>query len=773
MSQGYLSSRVESLLALDSDAPKFLEALDAVASFQQIARPACPAEEDVKSRSCTTGGTVGSSSNRALPASHRAGSHEARSSLRSNLEQHGIVLAEEFLASFDPLCTQLQALERTVDELRCNCDNVERDLEAVRDRTSEYTGTLRDLRSQQERLQRRSAHVQGFLDKARLTDIEACTLSQTDFYDPEQANSFFNCLERLREIRRSETTLSVGWARTAGLELVTRTSALQSMAYERLFKWLRQACSDPGRMRAEHRMGSYYSDNGDGEDDGIDYSGGGSAGSILQSGTVKRGILMLRDRPAYYEECCVALVTAMRETMRKRFMHALTVGGPGGSPPPIERQSHTPQRYVGDMLAWVHSTIASEIDVLSNLFGGGDGDDSEEAARSLDSVDVKNKEEDVDARAPSQNTHFLRILHLIPQAFDDMVRPLKVRINQASRSLNGVVGCLEMCDLICLYHEMIGALLPLNSSFMIGLDAIITRCRSRFDELLKGEKNKLLHSTTIYPSDLSVSLPVRAAVKVIANLCDVWVRSVSYNTNTKQKRVDDDDQDDVGHDDDNVTLDIVTVKSTSVATNELEVPAAIKNIVEAVQFACQASGSSLETAERAVYIINNNEHLAFTLDSYPLTREWVVTLRLEIDTWVDVVVGDLAKKVLKNCGLLNALALAKSSDGQDPPEATSMALTEGMDAGTLGPRLSSFAARMFDMEGFRELAFLSSPVTKERCHKAVLNVLAAAYAALHRAIHRKESGYGADVAAELLPYTPQEIYTVCDIEEEELGGGKD
>ena len=38
MSQDFLSSRVRSLLALETDAPKFLEALDAVAAFQQNGR---------------------------------------------------------------------------------------------------------------------------------------------------------------------------------------------------------------------------------------------------------------------------------------------------------------------------------------------------------------------------------------------------------------------------------------------------------------------------------------------------------------------------------------------------------------------------------------------------------------------------------------------------------------------------------------------------------------------------------------------------------------
>ena len=38
----------------------------------------------------------------------------------------------------------------------------------------------------------------------------------------------------------------------------------------------------------------------------------------------------------------------------QRFIVALTRGGPGGLPRPIEMHAHDPRRYVADMLAWVH-----------------------------------------------------------------------------------------------------------------------------------------------------------------------------------------------------------------------------------------------------------------------------------------------------------------------------------------------------------------------------------------------------------------------------------
>lgn len=38
----------------------------------------------------------------------------------------------------------------------------------------------------------------------------------------------------------------------------------------------------------------------------------------------------------------------------RRFISALTHGGPGGLPRPIEVHAHDPLRYVGDMLGWLH-----------------------------------------------------------------------------------------------------------------------------------------------------------------------------------------------------------------------------------------------------------------------------------------------------------------------------------------------------------------------------------------------------------------------------------
>lgn len=61
-------------------------------------------------------------------------------------------------------------------------------------------------------------------------------------------------------------------------------------------------------------------------------------------------------------------VVVRRGWLVRGFLDALTIGGPGGAPRPIELQAHDPLRYVGDMLAWVHQALPSEREAAQSLF---------------------------------------------------------------------------------------------------------------------------------------------------------------------------------------------------------------------------------------------------------------------------------------------------------------------------------------------------------------------------------------------------------------------
>ena len=58
-----------------------------------------------------------------------------------------------------------------------------------------------------------------------------------------------------------------------------------------------------------------------------------------------------------FSEGLSLLSQTRQSTLMNGFMDALTRGGPGGLPRPIELHAHDPMRYVG---AWVNQAIAAE-----------------------------------------------------------------------------------------------------------------------------------------------------------------------------------------------------------------------------------------------------------------------------------------------------------------------------------------------------------------------------------------------------------------------------
>lgn len=52
----------------------------------------------------------------------------------------------------------------------------------------------------------------------------------------------------------------------------------------------------------------------------------------------------------------------------RRFISALTRGGPSGLPRPIEVHAHDPLRYVGDMLGWLHQVKKVKLYLCVFLF---------------------------------------------------------------------------------------------------------------------------------------------------------------------------------------------------------------------------------------------------------------------------------------------------------------------------------------------------------------------------------------------------------------------
>jgi hypothetical protein len=120
-----------------------------------------------------------------------------------------------------------------------------------------------------------------------------------------------------------------------------------------------------------------------------------------------------------FRNTITTLAELRQSTLMDGFIVALTRGGPGGVPRPIELHAHDPARYTGDMLAWVHQTVAWEHEFLESLFG------IKQSHRMMGSI--RKPAEDPDTQEKSG-----WIAQILDVAVQGLCKPLKVGIGFVS-----------------------------------------------------------------------------------------------------------------------------------------------------------------------------------------------------------------------------------------------------------------------------------------------------------------------------------------------------
>lgn len=156
----------------------------------------------------------------------------------------------------------------------------------------------------------------------------------------------------------------------------------------------------------------------------------GSAEDIDQM--MQTAISYLRKLPIYFSQCQDLLVNSRRSQLVQKFVVALTQGGPSGQVfRAIDLHAHDSVRYVGDMLAWMHQTVASEEEFLEAVFGEAYSNDR--SGRKDEDEAHSNAVTTSSASKTDKELVGLSIQELLARCLQGLGRPLRVRIMQVSR----------------------------------------------------------------------------------------------------------------------------------------------------------------------------------------------------------------------------------------------------------------------------------------------------------------------------------------------------
>uniref|UniRef100_A0A8C3U2K1 Conserved oligomeric Golgi complex subunit 6 n=1 Tax=Catharus ustulatus TaxID=91951 RepID=A0A8C3U2K1_CATUS len=326
-----------------------------------------------------------------------------RRNLRGDIERRSLAINEEFVHIFKQVKEELESINEDVQAMSSCCEDMSSRLKVIYKWQSNILFTLFYY---SQRLEMKAQVADAFIAKFQLTPDEMNLLRGTK--DEPITEDFFKALGRVKQIHDDVKILLRTNQQRAGLEIMEQMALLQETSYERLYRWTQNEC----RTLTQE--------------------------SCDISPVLAQAMEALQDRPVLYKYTLDEFGTARRSAVVRGFIDALTRGGLGGTPRPIEMHSHDPLRYVGDMLAWLHQATASEKEHLEAM---------------LKLVTIQGVEENIQ--------------EVVGHITEGVCRPLKVRIEQVIVAEPGAVLLYKISNLLKFYHHTISGIVGNSAATLL------------------------------------------------------------------------------------------------------------------------------------------------------------------------------------------------------------------------------------------------------------------------------------------------------------------
>ncbi|XP_064413857.1 conserved oligomeric Golgi complex subunit 6 isoform X1 [Latimeria chalumnae] len=493
---------------------------------------------------------------KALSAFFTENSLRTRRNLRGDIERRSLAINEEFVQVFKEVKEELENVHEDVQAMSTCCQDMTSRLKAAKEQTQDLIVKTTKLQAENQRLEVKAQVANAFLSKFQLTSEEMSTLRGTR--EGPVTESFFKALGRVKQIHNDVKILLRTNQQTAGLEIMEQMALLQETSYERLYRWAQSEC----RTLTQE--------------------------SCDISPVLTQAMEALQDRPVLYKYTLDEFGTARRNAVVRGFIDALTRGGPGGTPRPIEMYSHDPLRYVGDMLAWLHQATASEKEHLETL---------------LKLVTMQGVEENIQ--------------EVLGHITEGVCRPLKVRIEQVIVSEPGAVLLYKISNLLKFYHHTNSGIVGNNANTLLTtIEEMHVLSKKMFFNNLSLHASKLMDKIELPPPDLG---PTAALNQTLTLLREVLA----------------------SHDSSVVPLDARQADFVQVLSCALD---------PLLQM-CTVSASNLGTADMATYMVNCLYMMKTTLALFEFTDKRLEMLQFQIEAHLDTLVNEQASYVLTRAGL--------------------------------------------------------------------------------------------------------------------------
>lgn len=357
------------------------------------------------------------------------------------------------------------------------------------------------LLEQREHIETKQATLAALKDHFIMSEDEVASLTLTA--EPVD-DRFFDSLAKSRSISKDCEVLLGLENQTLGLELMEQTSKNTNMGFQKLYKWIQREFKT---LNLENPQ---------------------------MNPSIRRALRVLAERPSLFQHCLDFFAEARERILSDSFYVALTGASSAGkddpSVKPIDMTAHDPLRYVGDMLAWIHSATVSEREALEVLFVA----EGEELAKGLKSgrdAEVWRllAEDDDDA---SGDFNALKALgDLVDRDVSGAARVLRQRVEQVIQSNEEIIPAYRLANLINFYRVTFQRLVGPGSNLNDCIANLETEALRQFRALVRDHIATLQGEFQQTPSDLTPPAFLQESLKQLEAIARTYDTSLSAAEN--------------------------------------------------------------------------------------------------------------------------------------------------------------------------------------------------------------------------------------------------
>ncbi|CAH1395064.1 unnamed protein product [Nezara viridula] len=381
---------------------------------------------------------------------------QARRNLRSTIEKRSLGINEGFLNEFRKIKENLDLIYEDVYQMNQTVQTMSAHLHNTKAQTHKLIEQTTKLQAESTKLSLQEVISKTFIKTFQLTPEEVSTLRNTSI-----TNEFFAALERVQTIHSNCKILMQSGHQTLALEIMDQMSLYQEASLERLYRWAQSYCKN------------------------IESPG--------TSQLLTRAISKLQDRPMLFKYVISEYCTHRRSVLVRIFLDALTKGGPGGTPKPIEMSAHDPQRYISDMLAFLHQSIPGENENLLSFL------------KDCDKIDVTEE-----------------IQESLANISEGVVTPLRIRIEHIVASEISLKTLYSITNLLCFYRQTFSQEISETSGLVRGLRELEEASgHTLIGKLSSVVGKEVIERVAMPPSDLSPSPGVESLLNLLKELLSV------------------------------------------------------------------------------------------------------------------------------------------------------------------------------------------------------------------------------------------------------------